>query len=132
MDVVTVLSNFGAVIADAYSECSEYNAEANHKAEPNNVAECAAGVLDGVSALTHLSELGMTMKKECSETASRLYLASNSEVSAATSSPLLLALAAVLPITAVLSFVAGSRFAKSRKYIEARDTEPSFLESGPE
>ena len=74
----------------------------------------------------------MTMKKECSETASRLYLASNSEVSAATSSPLLLALAAVLPVTAVLSFVAGSRFAKSRKYIEARDTEPSFLESGPE
>lgn len=116
LDVVGVLSTFGAYIADAYSDCNAYHEKG---AEPlNDAATCAAAVLDAVADITKMTELGMNMHKACDIKDSRLYLEGNKAASAGSSSTLL-ALAAALPAAALVSFIAGSRFAKSRQQRDA-------------
>jgi len=113
LDVVGVLSEFGAYIADAYANCNAYH-EGEKEAPQNDAAACAAAVLDGIADLTEMTELGMKMHNACNIKDSRLYLEGN-QAASATSSSSLLALAAAIPAAAVLSFIAGSRFAKSRQ-----------------
>merc|ERR1712178_22586 len=117
LDVVAVLSDFGAYIADAYSDCNAYH-EGKDEEPENEAAACAAAVLDGIADLSEMTELGMTMHKACSIKDSRLYFAGNKAASA-TSSSSLLALVAAISAAAVVSFIAGSRFAKAR---QQRDT----------
>lgn len=128
MDVVTVLSEFGAYMSDAYAHCSKYDDGRLHKEgneESYETAECASAVLEGIAHLTELSDLGLKMKKACHAEASRLYLVKNTaKPSAAATSPMLLTVA--LLISVVLSFAAGSRFAK------ARQPTHELLELGPE
>jgi hypothetical protein len=125
LDVTSVLADFGAYIAAAYTECSEYH----NAAADTEASDCADGVLSGIAQLTELAKLGLEMKDACKSSSSRLYLDSNNEAASATTSPLVLALAAILPVSAVLSFVAGSRFAKSRQQTSARDAGiPGLLE----
>lgn len=126
LDVVATLSEFGAYIAGAYDECSAYDAHSKHKAEPDTkVAKCAESVLDGVAALSELTELGMKMHHACNVKDERLYL-EGAAAPSATSSSSWLTTAAAIPAAAVLSFIAGTRFAKSR---QQRDAEMgTFLE----
>jgi len=68
------------------------------------------------------AEAGLKVKGECKvDEADRLYLENGEK--AATSNSMPLALAALLPISAVLSFVAGSRFAKYRSQQGAREAD---------
>merc|ERR1719231_576969 len=64
----------------------------------------------------------LKVKGECQvDEADRLYLENGEK--AATSNSMPLALAALLPISAVLSFVAGSRFSKYRSQQGAREAD---------
>lgn len=131
MDVVTVLSEFGAYISEAYAHCDRYNdgervVTAAHK-ESHETAECAAAVLEGIGQLTELADLGLKMKKACHHEASRLYLAEKSaQPSAIATSPMFLTVA--LLISVVLSFAAGMRFTKSRQQTPTHE----LLELAPE
>jgi len=67
----------------------------------------------------------VSLNKECEVGALRLYELEHSdgvEMPTASSNSVTLALAALLPISAVLSFVGGSRFAKSRVQTEEFDS----------
>jgi hypothetical protein len=126
MDVTAVLADWGAYISEAYAHCDRYNRKQPADSE-DTAAECAAAVLEAVSGLTRFAELGSGMHKACAS-ASRLYL--NEKIAAgASGSPLSMtaALAVTIPLAAVLSFIAGSRFAKSRQQRDA--AAPGMLES---
>lgn len=128
LDVTAVLADFGAYIAAAYDDCQTYHGEKNPgEVKDTEDADCADAVLDGVSQVSRLAELGLKMYGACRPAPSRLYLEGNGQ---ATGSPLVLALAAIIPVAAVVSFVAGSRFAKSRQQTWSTDAE--LLESGSE
>jgi len=118
-EVVNVLSEFGAYIAGAYSECSTYDAESKHQAAPDvDAADCSKAVLEGINSLSSLTELGLKMHKACNIKDERLY-SERAGVASAMSSSSLFAMAAAIPAAAVVSFIAGSRFAKAR---QQRDT----------
>jgi len=126
LEVVDVLSEFGAYIAGAYSDCSAYSAKSKSQAEPDTkAADCAKAVLEGITNLGTLTELGMKMHEACNIKDERLYLEGAAPRAAGSSS--WLAMAAAIPAAAVLSFIAGTRFAKGRQ--QARDAEAGgFLE----
>jgi len=115
LDLVDVLASFGSYIAEAVEDCSAYP----HK-EGNADAKCAAGISASVAQLTSLAKIGLEMKSSCAKSSSRLYSNINGQAAIATTSPLTLALAAFLPITTVVSFLAGSRFAKNRQQTQTR------------
>lgn len=138
LDVVTVLSEFGAYIAEAYSHCGMYNdghrEVKKSEEESHETAECASAVLEGIGELTELADLGLKMKKACHEETSRLYLTRRSaQPSAGATSPMFLTVA--LLISVALSFVAGMRFARSSHETQRRfQSIPTneLLEVGPE
>jgi len=104
LSLVAGLADLGAFLAGAVNTCM---------VNPNAKAECAEHSLTLVSELHSISQAGLKVADECKvEEADRLYLENGEK--AATSNSMPLALAALLPISAVLSFVAGSRFAKYR------------------
>ena len=81
----------------------------------NSKAECASTVQGMVSNLMNVADVGMKVHKACGlSDAERLYLENGADKATSSSSSMPMALAALLPISAVLSFVAGSRFAKAR------------------
>jgi hypothetical protein len=122
LDAVGVLSSFGAAIAAAVSDCSAYHDKTAPPSATTDTAaaSCANGILSAVAQLTEVAEQGVTLKRVCEAPAARLYLEGHD---AATSGALPFALAAALPITAVLSFALGKRVAKSRQQTAADDTE---------
>jgi len=107
LDLVAVLASFGSYIAGAVDQCNAYPSKAH-----NDNAECASGILASIAQLSKVAKIGLEMKTSCGKSSSRLYTDIDSQASTATASPLALALAAVIPFAAVLSFVAGTRFAK--------------------
>jgi len=112
LEVVSVLASIGSYISAAFSDCSAFA-----KSPVNtDAADCASAVLDGVAQLSAAAEAGLQLKDACSASASRLYLDTKGQ--ATSSSPGLTALAALLPLAAVLGFVAGSRFAKNRGHAQ--------------
>jgi len=114
LDVVSVLSSFGAYIAAAYNDCSAYDAKRTHsKGADTSAAACTADVLAGIADLSALANIGLKMNKACASSSSRLYLNTNVEATTAAGSLSNMALAAFLPIAMVLSFVAGRRFGKA-------------------
>merc|ERR1719498_2379716 len=120
LDVTAVLSDWGAYIAEAYRHCDMYNRHGAKADQADDEAECAAAVLEGVADLTRMADLGLGMHKACAK-ASRLYLDEKIASESSSSPSMTLALAASIPVAAVLSFIAGSRFAKSRQQVDARD-----------
>jgi len=117
LNVVSILAHMGGFIAEAVDDCSATHDKATGtKGMDTSAVECAGAVMDGIGFLSTFGNLAMNMQKDCDVSASRLYLESEGTAGkAATGMPTLLAMAAMVPISAVLSFVAGSRFAKSRR-----------------
>jgi len=107
LNVVSGLADLGSFLAAAVNDCSLF------KGAGNADAACESSSLALVSALSHIGTAGLAIADKCKVSkAERLYL-ENGEATP-TGSSLPLALAAMLPLSAVVSFVAGSRFAKSR------------------
>jgi len=107
INVVAGLADLGHFLAASVNDCSLF------KGKGDADAACASQSLALVSALHHVATAGLAIADKCKVTkAERLYL-ENGEATP-TGSSLPLALAAMLPLSAVVSFVAGSRFAKSR------------------
>jgi len=108
--LVEVLSQLGSFVAGAVAHCKGAAGVA-----ADTKAVCASTVQGMVSNLVNVADVGMSVHKACALTAEqRLYLENDAEKATSSSSSLPMALAALLPISAVLSFVAGSRFSKAR------------------
>jgi len=106
-------------IVSSFTALGEYLAGAIGKCEanPNADAECAQMSLRLVRHTENVGRASVAMAAECNiGAAERLYLedAEEASITPATSNKATVALAALLPITAVVAFVGGSRFAKSR------------------
>jgi len=107
LNVVSALANLGSFLAGAVAQCSVFEGKGNA------AAGCASHSLGLVAALHNVANAGVNIADKCKVTAAeRLYLENGEATPAGSSMPLVLA--ALLPISAVFSFVAGSRFAKSR------------------
>jgi hypothetical protein len=117
LNVVSILAHMGGFIAESVDECSAAHDMATAtKGMDTSAVECAGAIMDGIGDLSTFANLAMNMQKDCDLSSSRLYLESEgTDAKAATGTPTLLALAAMVSISAVLSFVAGSRFGKSRR-----------------
>jgi len=110
LNVMAAVGEMGEFIAGVVGHCSK---------PENQPAACAANVLGLLRNLVELSESGMKVSSECRlNEAQQLYLDNAKErVETPTNSNSnlsTLALAALLPMAAVLSFVAGRRMAKYR------------------
>lgn len=119
VNVISALADMGSNLAAGVSDCSSVKGDANDK------AGCASASLALVSALTGISQAGEAMQGVCGADASRLY--QNREVPTGSSS-LPLALAAFLPITAVLSFMVGRRTRARPQQATEPDAEALILE----
>jgi len=109
LKLVQVLAELGSFLAGSVANCKVAIAGGAEDSK----AECASTVQGMVANLMNVADVGMKVHAACSSDA-RLYLENGAEKATSSSSSMPLALAALLPISAVLSFVAGSRFAKAR------------------
>jgi len=116
--VVSSMAELGEYIAGVVGQCST---------PENHEAACASDVLGLLRNLAHLSASGTELAEACSLTAAeRLYLenGNGAQAEAGTNTRFLsFALAAFLPITAVLSFLSGRRMAKPRMPAENAESE---------
>jgi len=120
LNVVSIIGHMGGFIGESLDDCSaSYNKQTGKSMLTSSAAknaECVGAVMDGIGDLTKFAALALNIEKDCGAASSRLYLESDgTEAKASMGNPTFLALAAMLPISAVLSFVAGSRFAKNRE-----------------
>jgi len=107
LSVVAGLADLGSFLAAAVDDCSLF------KGAGDESADCASHSLALVAALNNVARAGIEIADKCKVTKEeRLYLENGEATPKGSSMPL--ALAALLPISAVVSFVAGSRFAKAR------------------
>jgi len=118
LKIVAAFSGMGEYLSGAIGRCSPGNAA--HKALREG-AECGEEAMKLVRHLHNVGRAGVDLGKYCAEGEERLYQLEHGtvEVQSASGGSVTLFLAALLPISAVLSFVGGSRFAK------ARTTQPS-------
>merc|ERR1719451_209564 len=100
----------GQYLSNAVGRCSP--AAANTKRITN--ATCASEVLHLVRHVSNVGRASVDLQQSCEIGAERLYQIEHGDVENQSSNSVTLGLAAMLPLTAVLSFVGGSRFAKSR------------------
>merc|ERR1712028_50549 len=92
-----------------------------YKGAGNKKADCVSKILGVVAQLNGVADIASSMSKTCKASASRLYFEKSDEhTSVVTNNSMSLTLAAFLPVAAVLGFVGGRRFGKSRG---ARDDE---------
>merc|ERR1719247_661974 len=115
LDVVSVVSELGAHIAGSTAFCEFMKVGAKGVEQ----SKCAKGVMEAVSSLADVSKLSIGIEKECSASATRLYLENHGD-STTSSAILPMTLAAALPIAAVLSVIAGFRLGKSHQRSSAR------------
>jgi len=109
-------------IVSSFTALGEYLAGAMGKcdAKAHSDALCTQMSLQLVRHTENVARAGVAMTKECDiGAAERLYLedAEEASITSAGSNKATVALAALLPITAVVAFVGGSRFAKSRAQV---------------
>jgi len=120
LKLVQVLAELGSFVAGSVANC-----ESAIAGKEDSRAECASSVQGMVANLMNVADVGRKVHKACALTGDeRLYLENGAEKASSSSMPL--ALAALLPISAVLSFVAGSRFAKARAQ-NARSADSEML-----
>jgi len=122
LNVVSILAHMGGFIAESVDDCSATHDKATAtKGMDTSAVECAGAIMDGIGDLTTFSALALNIQKDCAASSSRLYLESEAtKAEAGMGNPSLFGLAAMVSISAVLSFVAGARFAKSRDSREAQ------------
>jgi len=125
LGIVNVLASFGAYISGAFGDCA---AVAKSPVD-TDAAGCASAVLAAIAQLTGASVAGLHMKEACSASASRLYL--DTQGQATSYSSMFTALAAALPLAAVLGFLAGSRLAKVRGHAVSQRGHGDGIESQP-
>jgi hypothetical protein len=115
LNTVSAFASLGSSIASAVNRCSAYTGAGNKK------ADCVSKILGVVAQLNGVADIASSMSKTCKASASRLYLEKSDEhTSVVTNNSMSLTLAAFLPVAAVLGFVGGRRFGKTRG---ARDDE---------
>merc|ERR1719215_1642753 len=122
LNVLAAVGDMGEFIAGVVGHCSK---------PENQPAACASEVLGLLRNLVELSFAGTKISKACTlNPAQQLYLDNAKEgvkTPTTTSNNLpSFALAALLPMTAVVSFVAGRRMAKFRQAPAADDEMPSL------
>merc|ERR1712159_5183 len=111
----------GLKLTAALSSMGQYLAGAIGRCSPNTVAnkglreggECAEQVDELVRYATDVGRAGVGLHENCEGGAERLYELEHGVEVQSGSSSMTMALAAFLPITAVLAFVGGSRFRKN-------------------
>jgi hypothetical protein len=105
--IVASFTALGEYLSGALGKCTAGDMSAD--------ALCAQMSLRLIHHVDNVDRAGTNMARHCDLTAAeRLYLDGEDEVSTPASNSATLALAALLPITAVMSFVMGKRLAKSR------------------
>merc|ERR1712139_129851 len=110
LKIVAAFSGMGEYLAGAIGRCS---APIEKNKGLREGAMCGEHAMQLVRHLHNVGRASVDMSKYCEVSAQRLYELENGIESPASSSVTLF-LAALLPISAVLSFVVGSRFARSR------------------
>jgi hypothetical protein len=111
LDVVGVVADLGAHLAGSAAFCQQYA----NPASAVGSEKCAGGVLEAIAHLSNVARIAMGIKQDCSAESTRLYLNSEGVASSPSATMLPMFLAAALPLTAVLSVIAGLRMAKSRQ-----------------
>jgi len=114
LKVVASFAAMGEFLAGAIGRCTA-NTAANAKLKGDS--QCTREAMHLVSALDRMSSAGLAMKASCMEGETRLYELEHSAGAAQGGSYLTIGLAALLPLTAVLAFVGGSRFAKTHNAV---------------
>jgi len=122
MGVMRSISGFGAYLANAVSRCYMVDGKGDlpdmEKEDLDQAflrpTNCAGAIQVAIAYLNGIGALGIMMEDQCKPPKdSRLYLDTGSDNSeTATSLPTVLALAAAIPLAAVLSFIAGTKLAK--------------------
>jgi hypothetical protein len=111
LKLVASLGAMGQYLSNAVGRCSPATV-ANTKRTYD--AECAGEVSHLVRHVSNVGRASVDLQQSCEIGAERLYQIEHGEVENQSSNSVTLGLAAMLPLTAVLSFVGGSRFAKTR------------------
>jgi hypothetical protein len=111
LKLVASLGAMGQYLSNAVGRCSPATV-ANTKRTYD--AECAGEVSHLVRHVSNVGRASVDLQQSCEIGAERLYQIEHGEVENQSSNSMTLVLAAFLPLTAVLSFVGGSRFAKPR------------------
>jgi len=113
LKIVAAFAAMGEYLAGALGRCSA-NTVANAKLRADG--QCAQEAESLVRHTSNTARASMYLQKYCIADAQRLFELEDGSATEMQSSgsSITLALAAVLPLTAVLGFVGGSRFAKSR------------------
>merc|ERR1719162_2952573 len=119
LDIVSALADMGAFLGASVNDCTSL------KGNGNADAGCSSAIIAAVSSLTAVAEAGMHIDRECRVDSSRLFIQEH-EVAAKGTSFLNLALAACLPIAAVLSFVMGRRTRTNYQLAPARELEAAM------
>jgi len=116
LDIVSALADMGSVLAASVDDCT---------GSGNADAACSEYILKAISSLHVVAKAGMHIDKHCRVKDSRLFL-EEQEAEAKDTSFLNLALAACLPIAAVLSFVVGRRTRTHYQLAPARELETAM------
>jgi hypothetical protein len=119
LELIHVLSEFGAHFAGAFDNCESAKGAENGLAEEygisNQQALCAEHILEVVSGLTGLAHNGYVTKFACAVPKKDRLYSVNAVAADSTGHTMTWTLAAAVPIASLLSFFGGLRFAKSRK-----------------
>lgn len=116
LSVVSFFSSMGSAMAASALHCGKYE-HIDYKG-----AGCAKSVLASVSTLAAVSNAAVGVAEKCTVDAARLYSLEHVEQPGTPMS--MMAMAAFLPLAAVLGFVGGSRFSKTRGSAAVRTVEP--------
>jgi hypothetical protein len=112
--LVHVASKFGEAFATAFDECSL--SPVGGKGPRNQQASCAGAIFGLVDGLTGLSAHGYIVSQACKtdvKKSLRLIQSTESLEDSTNSNSMMFAIAAAIPLAAVVSFFGGLRFAKS-------------------
>jgi hypothetical protein len=125
LKVMTGLIGMGEYMSGAIGKCTPYNAENLPQKER---AMCSMYSLKLVQQLGVVDRASIAMSKACEITGAqraRLYAEDNEDFaeSGNNDAPFSLGLVALFPVAAVLSFVAGKRFGKTRTQVPEQDCE---------
>jgi len=113
LQVTSILANLGSAIAHSVHYCG--------KGDTN--ADMSGDIVGLVAALNGVASAGIAIEQNCKVEAARLYLAENEGTSPTTNNnSMSIALAALLPVAAILGFVGGRRV---QKKVARRDLEAS-------
>jgi len=120
LKVVVSFSALGDYLAGAVGKC---------EAKTHSDALCAQMSLRLVREIENVGRASTAMTKDCDiGGAERLYLEDAEASTPASDNKVSMALSALLPLTAVVAFVGGSRFARSRGVVVSTDSDLSEIE----